>query len=171
VVRARVRYLRRDPLPIVEAEAQEAVRAAALDLGLHTEARAFAMWAEARRGPLALPAIQPLLDGLLQRLHEVSTGSTLVGQVLIEVLRISGHAAQARRLTDEIITFALAHDESVYMPELLRMRGEQRRGEDAAAASRDLREAIERARSAGARSFEQRALASLAAVTAATMPS
>jgi len=170
VVRARLRFLRRDPLPIVEAEAQEAVRAAALDLGLHTEARAFALWAEARRGPLALPAIQPLLDALRQRLTEVSTCSTLLAQVLIEVLRLSGHAAQARQLTDEIIAFALAHDESVYLPELLRMRGEQRQKTDPAAATRDYREAIERARSAGARSLEQRAKASLAALTASPRP-
>jgi hypothetical protein len=166
VVRARLRYLRRDPLPIVEAEAQQAVHAAALDLGLHTEARAFALWAEARRGPLALPAIQPLLDALQKRLNEVSTCSTLLAQVLIDVLRISGHARQARLLTDEIIAFALAHNESVYLPELLRMRGEQREKTDPAAARRDYREAIERAHSAGARSLEQRAMASLGALTA-----
>ncbi|MGZ6142717.1 MAG: ATP-binding protein [Myxococcales bacterium] len=166
VVRARLRYLRRDPLPIVEAEAQQAVDAAALDLGLQFEARAFASWAQAQRHPLALPAIQPLLDGFRQRLKEVSTCSTLVAQVLIDVLRISGHAAQARELTDEIIAFALAHNESVYLPELLRMRGEQRQGTDPTAASRDYREAIELARSKGARSLEQRATASLAALSA-----
>src|SRR6185295_13324098 len=130
------------------------------------EARAFALGAEARRGPLALPAIQPLLDSLRQRLKEVSTCSTLVAQVLIDVLRISGHAAQAQKLTDEIIGFALAHNESVYLPELLRMRGEQRETGDPAAASQDYREAIELARSKGARSLEQRATASLAALSA-----
>lgn len=168
VVRARLRFLRRDPLPIVEAEAEQAVRAAALDLGLHTEARAFALWVEARRGPLAWPRIQPLLDALRQRLNEVSTCSTLLAQVLIEVLRLSGHSAEARQLTDEIIAFALAHNESVYLPELLRLRGEQRQGMDLAAASRDYREAIERARSTGARSLEQRAMTSLAALTASS---
>ena len=110
--------------------------------------------------------IRPLLDGLSQRLKEVSTGSTLVAQVLIDVLRISGHTARARELTDEIIAFALAHDESVYLPELLRMRGEQRQGADRAAANQDFREAIDRARAAGARSLEQRATASLAALAA-----
>src|SRR5207248_11568921 len=101
---------------------------------------------------------------------EVSTCSTLLAQVLIDVLKISGHAAQARQLTDEIIAFAIAHNESVYLPELLRMRGEQRQGTDPAAARRDYREAIERARSAGARSLEQRAMASLAALKASTKP-
>ncbi len=168
VVRARLRYLRRDPLPIVEEEAKQAVRAAALDLGLLTEARAFALWADARRGPLAISAIQPLLDALRQRLNEVSTCTTLIAQVLIDVLRISGHAAQARQLTDEIIAFAIAHNESVYLPELLRMRGEQREGTDPAAASRDYGEAIELARSKGARSLEQRATVSLAALSART---
>ncbi|MBI5066795.1 MAG: AAA family ATPase [Deltaproteobacteria bacterium] len=170
VVRARLRFLRRDPLAVVEAEARQAVRVSALDLGLHTEARAFALWAEALREPLALPAIEPHLDALRQRLNEVSTCSTLLAQVLIEVLRSSGHAPQAQRLTDEIIDFALAHDESVYLPELLRMRGEQRQGADPAAASRDYQEAIERARSTGARSLEQRAMASLAALTDAARP-
>ena len=166
VVRVRLRYLRRDPLPIVEAEARQAVLAAALDLGMHFEARAVALWAEARRGPLARAAIQPLLDGFARRLKEVCTGSTLIAQMLIDVLRISGHLAQARQLTDEIIAFARAHDESVYLPELLRMRGEQRQGSDRTAASQDFREAIACAHSAGARSLEQRATASLAALTA-----
>ena len=170
VVRARLRYLRRDPLPIVEAEAQQAVAATALDLGLHTEARAFALWAEARRGPLELAAIQPLLDSLQQRLKEVSTCSTLVAQVLIDVLRLSGHAPQARQLTGEIIGFALAHNESVYLPELLRMRGEQREKAEPAAAKRDYREAIERARATGARSLEQRAQASLAKLEGGRKP-
>jgi hypothetical protein len=149
VVRARLRYLRRDPLPIVEAEAQEAVRVAALDLGLHTEARAFALWAEAQRGPLALPVIQPLLDALRKRLAEVSTNSTLVAQVLIDVLRLSGHAGQARQLTDEIIAFAVAHDESVFLPELLRLRGALRAAAEPEAAKLDHREALERARAQG----------------------
>jgi hypothetical protein len=142
-----------------------AVRAASLDLGLLTEARAFALWAEAQRGPLTLAAIEPLLAGLQQRLTKVSTCSTLVAQVLIDVLRISGHIAEARQLTDEIIAFAIAHNESVYLPELLRMRGEQRQGTDPAAASRDYREAIELARSTGARSSERRATDSLATLT------
>ncbi|MDB4973811.1 MAG: uncharacterized protein JWN48_2152 [Myxococcaceae bacterium] len=161
VVRARLRYLRRDPLALAEAEVALAVRAASLDLGLFTEASAFALWAQAQRAPLTLLAIEPLLHGLQQRLKEVSTCSTLVAQVLIDVLRISGHAAEAWTLTDDIIAFALAHNESVYLPELLRMRGEQREAADAAAAARDYREAIALARSTGARSLEQRALASL----------
>jgi hypothetical protein len=59
VVRGRLRFLRRDPLPIVEEESLHAVRAAALDLGLLTEANAFALWAGAQRGPLELAAIEP----------------------------------------------------------------------------------------------------------------
>jgi DNA-binding winged helix-turn-helix (wHTH) protein len=163
VVRARLRFLRRDPLPIVEEEALAAVRAASVDIGLHTEANAFALWAEARRAPLALAAIEPLLGAYHQRLSEVSTCSTLVALVLIEVLRISGHLAEARHLTDQIIAFAIAHDEKVYLPELLRVRGEQLEGTDPAAAIRDYQEAGELARSTGARSLERRALDSLAA--------
>ena len=167
VVRGRLRYLRRDPLSIVEEEAPHALRAASLDLGLHTEACAFALWAQARRGPLALAAIEPMLERLQQRLNEVATCSTLVAQVLIDVLRISGHLAQARKLTDEIIAFAIAHNERVYLPELLRIRGEQLERTDPAAAARDYREAIELARSTGARSLERRAAESLEALTAA----
>jgi hypothetical protein len=124
VVRARLRFLRRDPLPIVEQEAPDAVRAAAVDFGLFTEASAIALWARARQGPLPLAAIEPMLDSLQQRLTQVSTCSTLVGLVLIEVLRISGHIQQARQLSDEIIAFATAHNESVFLPELLRVRAE-----------------------------------------------
>jgi hypothetical protein len=107
-----------------------------------------------------------LLDDLHQRLNEVSTCSTLVAQVLIDALRISSHVAQARGLTDEIIAFALAHDESVYLPELPRIRGEQLEGADPAAAERDYREAIELARTTGARSLEQRATENLVALAA-----
>jgi DNA-binding winged helix-turn-helix (wHTH) protein len=166
VVLARLRYLRRDPLPVVEEQSLHAVRAASLDLGLFTEASAFALWAEAQRGPLALAVIEPMLDSLQRRLGEVSTCSTLVAQVLIDVLRISGHTAQARQLTDEIIAFAISHQESVYLPELIRIRGEQAEGIDRAAAAQDYREAIELARSTGARSLERRAASSLAALEA-----
>lgn len=170
VVRGRLRFLSRDRTPIVEEEALHAVRAAALDLGLLTEANAFALWAEAQRGPLELAAIEPMLDSLHQRLHAVSTCSTLVAQALIEVLRRSGHLAQARALTDEIIAFATARNESVYLPELLRMRGEQLEATDRAAAGRDYRAAVELARATGARSLERRAAANLAALTARKKP-
>jgi hypothetical protein len=171
-VRTRIRYLRRDSLPILESEAQEALRAAVLDHGLHTEAKAFALWLEARRGALALATIRPLLDDLHRRLEEVSTCSTLVALMLIDTLMLSGHAAPARELTEEIIAFATARNETVYLPELLRMRGEQLELTDPASAMRAYREAIDRARSAGARSFEQRATESLAVLeAAATTPS
>jgi hypothetical protein len=168
VVRARLRYLRRDPLAIVAADAQAAERAASLDVGLHTEASAFALWAEAQRGPLPLSAIEPLLDSLRQRLQAVATCSTLVAHVLIDVLRTSGHLAEARQLTDQIIEFANAHNESVYLPELLRIRGEQRADSDPAAAMQEFRQASELARSTGARSLEQRALHNLAALHASS---
>lgn len=164
VVRGRLRFLRRDPLSIVEQEALHAVRAASLDLGLFTEASAFALWVEAQRGPLALAAIEPMLGSLRQRLREVSTCSTLLAQMLIDVLRLSGHAAEARELTDEIIRFAIAHNESVYLPELFRLRGEQRAERDPSGALQDYREAIELARATGARSLERRATESLAAL-------
>jgi hypothetical protein len=163
VVRARLRYLRRDPLPIIDDEMPHALRASSLDIGLHTEASAVALWAQARRHPLPLAAIAPLLDRLEQRLKEISTCSSFVAMALIDVLRLSGHLAQARKLTDEIITFATAHNERVYLPELIRMRGDLRERSDARA--QDYREAIELARATGARSLEQRAADSLAALS------
>jgi DNA-binding winged helix-turn-helix (wHTH) protein len=163
VVRARLRYLRRDPFSIIDAEMPQALRAASLDLGLHTEASAVALWAQARRGPLPLAAIEPMLERLDQRLKEVSTCSTLVAMVLIDVLQLSGHLVQARKLTDDIIAFATAHSERVYLPELLRMRGGLRERTDPRAAD-DHREAIALARSTGARSLERRAADSLAAL-------
>jgi len=164
VVRARLRYLRRDPLAVVEAELPQALLASACDVGLHTEARALALWAEAQRGPLPLAAIEPMLDGLRRRVLEVSTSSTLVALVVIDVLRISGHAAEARTITDDFIAFAIARNELAYLPELLRVRGEQRAATDRAAATADYHEAIELARSIGARNFELRAQESLAAL-------
>lgn len=117
-----------------------------MDLGLFTEASTFALWAKAERGPLPLAAIEPMLDSLQQQLKQVATCSTLVAQVLIDVHRSSGHVAQAQKLTDEIIAFALAHDEKVYLPERLRIRGQQLESSDPALAACDYREAIELAR-------------------------
>ena len=65
-----------------------------------------------------------------------------------------------------IIAFAMAHHEQVYLPELLRARGEQRENAEPEAAARNYREAIELAQKMGARSLEVRAAESLAAVTA-----
>lgn len=56
------------------------------------------------------------------------------------------------------------HNESVYQPELLRIRGQQREATDAAGAAADHHRAIELARAHGARSFEQRAQRSLRAL-------
>jgi hypothetical protein len=133
-----------------------------VDLGLHTEARAFALWAEARRAPLDLAAIEPLLEAMQRRLLEVSTSSTLLALVLVDVLRVSGHVERARELTAEIVAFAIAHGERVYLPELLRVRGEQRATIDEAL--RDHEEAVELARSTGALAFERRAEEGLAAL-------
>jgi DNA-binding winged helix-turn-helix (wHTH) protein/tetratricopeptide (TPR) repeat protein len=164
VVRARLRYLRRDPLPLTEEEANEAVRAAAPDLGLLMEARVLALRAKALRAPLPLDEIQPLLDDLDQRLVEVSTCSTLVALVLIDALRASGHEARARALTGTIIAFARSRGELVFLPELLRLRGEQSESTGPAAALADYREAVSLARASGARSLEARAAESLAAL-------
>ncbi len=161
VVRGRLRYLRRDPVAIREEEAPLAIAAASIDLGMVDEAIAFALWAQAERAPLALAAITPAVEVIRGRLTGIATGCTLVALTLIDVLRISNHTEEARRLTDEIIEFATTHNESAYLPELIRVRGEQRQDPDAAA--RDFREAIALAQSMGARSLEQRATASLAA--------
>jgi len=144
------------------------VHASACDLGLLAEASAFALLAEAKRAPLALAAIEPLLDALQRRLSEVSTCSTLLALVLIDALRISGHLERARLLTDEIIAFATTHGEQVYLPELLRMRGEQRESAEREAAAQDYRAAAELARALGAQSSELRATQSLARVSVAT---
>ncbi|HVZ31515.1 MAG TPA: hypothetical protein VG963_03770, partial [Polyangiaceae bacterium] len=164
VVRARLRYLRRDRLPGIEAEMLDAVRAASVDVGLLTEARIFALWAEAQRSPVALSVFQPLLDTLRHRLTEVSTGSTLIGGALIGALRISGHVAEACELTDEIIAFARAQ-EHIYLPELLTIRGEQLEQTHPDLAARDYQESIDLARATGARGLEQRARDRWAAVT------
>jgi hypothetical protein len=74
--------------------------------------------------------------------------------------------AQAWDLTDEIISFATTRSERVYLPELLRMRGELREATDREAALQDYREAVRLAASTGARSLERRASESLAVLLA-----
>ena len=157
VVRARLRYLRRDPLPVIEEEAIHAVHAAALDSGLMLEANAFALLAEAQRTPLTLDASRPALDALRQRMTEVATCSTLVGLVLIDVLQVSGHTAEARALADEVISFAREHNESVYLPELLMTHGDLLVRTDPETAELNYRAAQALAQSMGARCSERRA--------------
>jgi tetratricopeptide (TPR) repeat protein len=124
VVRARLRFLRRDALDIIDQEMSHALMASSVDMGLHTEVRAFAVWAKAQRQKLLLAEVQPLLDDFQRRLTEVCTNSTLVALPLIDALRSSDYIAEARQLTEEVITFALSHNERVYMNELLRRRHE-----------------------------------------------
>lgn len=162
VVRARLRYLRRDPLAVIEAELPALLQSAAVDLGLMTEAKAFAMWAKVQRGPVALAELQPLLDDLRERMNAVSTCSTLVGLVLVDALRHCGHEAAARDLTDEVIAFARSRHERVYLPELLRQRSELRQPSDPEGATSDLHEALNLAKAMGALSLERRAALSLA---------
>ena len=84
--------------------------------------------------------------------------------VLIDALRASGHEARARALTGTIIAFARSRGELVFLPELLRLRGEQSESTGPAAALADYREAVSLARASGARSLEARAAESLAAL-------
>ena len=156
-VRARLRFFRRDPATVIEGELPAALQATAIDQGLSLEVKAFGLWLEASRGALEMRVIEPLLGELQRRLTEVATCSTLIGLTLIEVLRTSGHAAPARALTEEMIGFARSHNEIVYLPELLRVRGEQRESTDVAAALQDYRDAVALARASGARSLELRA--------------
>ncbi len=166
VTRLRLHYLCRDPSALVDAAVQETLPAATGNRWLLDEARTLALWAEARHAPLALGVIQPLIDSLRRRLVRFSSGATLVGQALIEALQLSGHSAEARVVTDEVIAFAIERNESAYLPELLRLRGEQVEATDSAAAARDYREAIELARVSGARSLELRATENLARLPA-----
>ena len=95
----------------------------------------------------------------------VSTSSTLVALLLIDVLQVSGHLQHARQLSDEIIDFARARSERVYLPELLRQRGGLLARKDRPAAIQSYREAIELARATGALGLERRAAESLALAT------
>ena len=84
------------------------------------EAQAFALWTEARQSPLALTAFGPLLEKLRERIAAHATGTTLVGLMVIDALKLSAHADLARKLTDEILAFARTHNETAYLPELQR---------------------------------------------------
>lgn len=88
----------------------------------------------------------------------------------IHVVRREFDAAE--RNLDEVATLIDALDERVWLPEMLRIRGElrRRRGDDAGAAS-VFEEAIDVARRQGARSFELRAALGLARLRTQRQPS
>jgi len=114
----------------------------------------FRAWAEGN-----LEAAQ----GLLQSFR-ASGSVSAIGMwtsLVVELLAARGRTKEALELLQECIAH---HDvgSTYYLPEMLRLRGELLRSDDAAAAEASLREAVAMARRQGARLFEQRASRALA---------
>lgn len=127
LARMRVRYLRRDPLAILEPEVSQLVRHIPEDIWLADEVRTFALWVESQRAAPERAAVMAMLEAFQRRLDGASISATLVAQPLIEVLLRSGERAEARRLAERMVEFARVQDERVYLPGLLRLQEQTNR--------------------------------------------
>jgi DNA-binding winged helix-turn-helix (wHTH) protein len=119
------------------------------------------LWASARSGELSASLGE--LETSLSDLRAASrVGTAMYALPYIEVCAWTGQRAKALEETERGLAIANEIDERAAEPELLRMRGEIVKSDDAAEARRWFAAALELSRSQRSRSFELRAAMSLA---------
>jgi DNA-binding winged helix-turn-helix (wHTH) protein len=123
--RMRIRYLRHDPLDILDRELEELMRHLPEDRWMRDEARTLALWVEAQHATPAASSITQMLDAFQLRLGGASIQSTIVALPLIEVLQRANMTSEANQLLVQMIAFANDHEERVYLPNLLALQANQ----------------------------------------------
>jgi DNA-binding winged helix-turn-helix (wHTH) protein/tetratricopeptide (TPR) repeat protein len=125
----------------------------------HTSAALLVGAAKLQIGALTAADVDPLLRTYHQRVAEFPIGATVTAGAIVETLARHGRAGEANAILDDVLAFVEDHGEYIYLPELLRVRGDLRR--DPAS----YREAIERADAMGAPAYALRAALALARAT------
>lgn len=157
----RVHLLREDPVDVVEAANGIMVRRATAGGWLLDEARVIARWAESHRTPLEPDEVRRLVDSYAARLASVSLGASIVAVPLTTMLHRCGYVAEARVVVDSAIERAQRSHELLYVPELLRVRGDIIAASDADGARASYREAVSLATELEMPWFARRAAARL----------
>jgi DNA-binding winged helix-turn-helix (wHTH) protein len=167
-MRARIHFLRRDPVGEVEQAALAVVRrATAAPWALH-ESRILAQWAESHRVPLTMAAATAVVEGFRTRLASASLGAPFVAAPLADMLHRSSYRAEAIDVVDRAIAYAIDHEELLCVPDLFRARGDLLASTDPTAAIAAYREAHARAAATQTTLFMMRAASQLAKLTAGT---
>jgi DNA-binding winged helix-turn-helix (wHTH) protein len=131
----------------------------------HTSATLALGSAKLEAGELTAAEVDGQVAAVRGRMAAFPLGTTFVVAGVVEVLHAFGRDAEAAALLDEGLAFAAERGERVYLPELLRLRGELcAAAADPIGAAAAYHEAIERARAMGAVAFELRAALALAAL-------
>jgi DNA-binding winged helix-turn-helix (wHTH) protein len=158
----RIRCLRRDPVSAIEQTARAILRRGTGGYWILDESELLALWAETHRAPLTDAAAAAAIEAFRTRLASASLGAPFLVVPLAEMLHRSGRSAEALDAIERGIEYALAHDEQVCLPDILRMRGDLLAATDPAAATAAYREAYALAAAMDSCLFMMRAATRLA---------
>lgn len=167
-MRARIHFLRRDPVGEVEQAALAVVRRATASQWTLEESKILAQWAESHRAPLTVAAAAAVVENFRMRLASASLGAPFSAAPIADMLHRSSYRAEALDVIDRAITYAIEHDELLCVPDLFRARGDLLAVTDPAAAIAAYREAHARAAATQMTLFMLRAATQLAKLTSGT---
>jgi len=167
-MRARIHFLRRDPVDEIEQAALTVVRRATAAPWALEESKLLALWAETHRAPLTAAAAAAVVEAYRTRLESASLGAPFSAAPLADMLHRSSHRAEALDVLDRAIAYAVEHEELLCVPDLFRARGDLLAATDPAAAIAAYREAHARAAATQMTLFMMRAATRLAKLTAGT---
>lgn len=165
---ARVRMFRRDPVAEIERVVLATLHRATAGYWLLRETRILAIWADSHRAPLAAPVAAELVEDYRTRLTLESLGAPLTAVPIADMLQRSGFRAEALDVVDRAIAYALARDEQLCLPDIVRARGDLLATSDPAAAIAAYREAHARAAAKHMWLLAMRAATRLAGLVAGT---
>lgn len=163
---ARLRFLRRDDPTLIREAADQVATIAEADVWYAQAALLAAAARSQESGPLPDDELDELLHTFEYRTTTFPMGAPALALPMIETLRIAGRTVQAAALVEEMLDFVYKHHEFLIEPELLRLRGELLEAENREASITAYTQAIRVARERSMRSFELRAEAALARLTA-----
>jgi DNA-binding winged helix-turn-helix (wHTH) protein len=165
----RLHVLRRDP-PSKVRDAAAAVLGNAGAVIWHVHATLLLDWVRSVEAPATVPPPDDILGRFRERIKAFPLGAPYASGMIIETLRRTGHVAEARAFVDEMLGVARRTGESVFEPELVRIRGELEEPADRDAALASYREAIALAERNSAWTLALRAATSLARLSGDTAP-
>jgi DNA-binding winged helix-turn-helix (wHTH) protein len=164
----RLRMLRGDAPETVCEPAEVVLGDPALEVW-HEPASLLLAWARSHQAPLDAEACDRMVRELSSRLAMFPMGRTYLGMGVVDALARSGRGDEALALCEDAIAWGRERAELVFVPELVRLRGEILASKgDAAGAAAAYRESMTIAVGMAAPGFELRAALRLAALARGT---
>jgi DNA-binding winged helix-turn-helix (wHTH) protein/tetratricopeptide (TPR) repeat protein len=156
----RLRFLRGDPPAQVQAVADRVLGNPGAQ-AWHAHASLLGDWARSTAAPLTADEVEELEAAFRERLAHYPMGQTAIGLPVIDALRRSGQRDEALALVAELVAFAHETNEQMFLPELIRLRGQLLEPDDREAAAEAYRAAVDLASQLGAVALARRARADL----------